>query len=92
MASIIIDGQAHQCTNKIVDLVHGLRDDIADLKAHLTRAIDFAKKAGHLLGCGAPLCALCGMSEYWHDKHGEDEGHDFQPGPCGCGHDELVGV
>ena len=74
--------------------------ELATLRAHLTRAIDFIKKAGHLPGCEAPRCQYKEKQpgDYWlccprHEElhyGGQLSGHDFQPGPCSCGHDEVV--
>ena len=76
--------------------------ELATLRAHLTRAIDFIKKAGHLPGCpaGTDSCQFsvgehamkCGAIKgaWWHNRGHVHFGHDFQPGPCGCGHDEVV--
>lgn len=72
--------------------------EIATLRAQLADAIAFVRKAGHLPGCEADRCAVCGMSELPRgvplpkDLKGHSYTHDFQPGPCSCGHDELVGV
>ena len=72
--------------------------ELATLRAQLADAIAFVRKAGHLPGCEADRCAVCGMSELPRgvplpkDLKGHSYTHDFQPGPCSCGHDELVGV
>ena len=74
-----------------IDVV--LKAQLAETQAHLTRAIDFIKKAGHLPGCGVVYCIFCGHAE-GHGHHGPPTvsfNHDFQPGPCTCGHDRIVG-
>lgn len=72
-------------------------DDILQIRAHLADAVAFARKAGHLPGCGADRCATCGMSEFPRgvplpkDLKGHSYTHDFQPGKCTCDHDRIVG-
>lgn len=73
-------------------------------ESHLTRAIDFIKKAGHLPGCEAiksSVCRCCkGRGKYLYDTWSGEAwvpcpdcaGGKLppQPGKCGCGHDEIV--
>lgn len=73
----------------------GADREIATLRAHLTLAIDFAKRAGHLPGCAALYCiygnGCCGIVESGRiHRKGDIFSHDFQPGKCTCGHDELL--
>lgn len=87
--------ECQQCEDEIPTFLRGtdiLQQELTTLRAHLTRAIDFIKKAGHLPGCGVERCRHtyddgdCGMSEGSHIAFK----HDFQPGPCGCGFSEVV--
>lgn len=77
--------------------VLSIRQEADKMRARLIIAIDFAKRAGHLPGCEADRCAVCGMSELPRgvplpkDLKGHSYTHDFQPGPCTCGHDRIVG-
>ena len=78
--------------------------ELATLRAHLTLAIDFAKRAGHLPGCEAiksSVCRCCkGRGKYLYDTWSGEAwvpcpdcaGGKLppQPGKCGCGHDEIV--
>lgn len=73
--------------------VLSIRQEADKMRARLIIAIDFAKRAGHLPGCGVVYCIFCGHAE-GHGHHGPPTvsfNHDFQPGPCTCGHDRIVG-
>ena len=65
--------------------------EIAVLRAHLADAVAFVRKAGHLPECPARGCATCGYTKAGCGFYEARISHDFQPGPCTCGHDRVVG-
>lgn len=79
----------------------GRFEQLRKAESHLADAVAFVRKAGHLPGCEAPRCQYKEKQpgDYWlccprHEElhyGGQLSGHDFQPGPCTCGHDRIVG-
>lgn len=77
-----------------------------ELRAKLADAVAFVRKVGHLPECEALTLKcrfryndldpreppFCNLFDWAHvDKHGGRQfNHDFQPGKCTCGHDELL--
>lgn len=77
-------------------IIAAYRDsEIETLRAKLADAVAFAKERGHAEDCAVTQCCkACGMSKLWSSHLAVFDDypayHEFQPGPCSCGHDRVV--
>lgn len=70
--------------------------ELAALRAQLADCQSVVRARGHAEDCATTQCCkTCGMPKLWtpHRAMFDDypEYHEFQPGPCSCGHDRVVG-
>lgn len=68
--------------------------EIEALHAKLADCQSVVRARGHAEDCWAERCVICGNPPSSTTNHyfGQLPSHNFQPGPCSCGHDRVVGV
>lgn len=67
-----------------------MKDEIDTLRTQLADAVAFVRKVGHLPECPARGCATCGYTKAGCGFYEARISHNFQPGKCTCGHDDLL--
>ena len=73
---------------------------IEKLREHTADCQSVVREMGHAGDCPAKYCvfpafknsaAQCSAIAEYHDGYVVKGKHEFQPGPCSCGHDRVVG-
>ena len=75
-------------------IIAAYRDsEIEALRAKLADCQAVIRHKGHDADCWAERCVICGNPPSSTTNHyfGQLPSHNFQPGPCSCGHDRVVG-